>query len=263
MTTALLNGTSLYFETCGQGAPLLLLAGLRSDLRRWGALPQMLSGHFLVIMPDNRGVGRSAASTEGLSVAQMADDAAALLSHLGFSAAHVLGHSMGGFIAQELAIAKPQCVEKLVLSATASKCRTEVVRTFRSMAAKLQYAHDRTAFIEEILPMIFSERFIQNKAAVLEILDAALNDPFEQTAEDFARQVEALGAFDRTAEAATITSPALVVAGEEDGIFSLEEVRSLAAAIPQATFSSLRGVAHSLHHEAPEAFADMVRHFLA
>ena len=94
----------LYYECHGSGAPLFLIAGLASDSQSWQPIIGDLAAHFRVIALDNRGVGRTIPQDAPTSIRAMADDCVALIDHLRLPSVHVLGHSMGGFIAQELAI---------------------------------------------------------------------------------------------------------------------------------------------------------------
>jgi pimeloyl-ACP methyl ester carboxylesterase len=110
----------LYYECHGDGAPLLLIAGLASDSLSWQPIVADLAAHYRVITVDNRGAGRTAPPTAPTSIRAMADDCVALIEHLGVPSAHVLGHSMGGFVAQDCAIRYPDKVNALVLAATTS-----------------------------------------------------------------------------------------------------------------------------------------------
>jgi pimeloyl-ACP methyl ester carboxylesterase len=112
---------SLYFEVHGKGVPLLLIAGLGSDSQSWGAVVQNLAQDFMVITPDNRGVGRSTQKDVKISIPAMADDCMAILDYLEIPAIHLAGHSMGGFVALECAMRYSQRVCSLVLAATSTK----------------------------------------------------------------------------------------------------------------------------------------------
>ncbi len=123
MPLAAINGLNLYYEEAGSGPPLLLIAGLSGTTLGWAMLLPALAAHFRVIAFDNRGAGRSSAPPGPYTTRQMAGDAAALLEHLGITRAHVIGLSLGGMIAQELALAHPERVDHLVLYATYARPR--------------------------------------------------------------------------------------------------------------------------------------------
>ena len=104
-----------YYEESGQGEPLVLICGLSADLQYWRFQVPALSKHYRVICFDNRGAGRSSAPDHAHSLPELVDDVVALLEHLEIDSAHVLGHSMGGQIAQLLAVSHPKRVKRLVL----------------------------------------------------------------------------------------------------------------------------------------------------
>ena len=109
---------SIHCVESGGGSPLLLLPGLGATVESWGRLLPRLAEQHRCIAIDNRGSGNSGLSRGGFGIADMADDACAVLDHLGISSAHVLGNSLGGMIAQAMAIRHPERVRSLVLAAT-------------------------------------------------------------------------------------------------------------------------------------------------
>src|SRR6478672_9228562 len=111
-----LAGTELNYERAGEGEPLLLIQGMTANLLAWGRpFSSLLEESFDVISFDNRGMGLSSPVREEFSIAEMAADTAALLDELGVERAHVLGISMGGMIAQELALAHPERLRSLTI----------------------------------------------------------------------------------------------------------------------------------------------------
>jgi pimeloyl-ACP methyl ester carboxylesterase len=112
------NGVELYYEVHGQGQPLVLISGLGYTLWQWHRMVPFLAEHFQVITFDNRGVGRSEKPPGPYTAQMLAADTAALLDELGMDKAIVMGHSMGGFIAQAMALDFPRKVEKMILCST-------------------------------------------------------------------------------------------------------------------------------------------------
>ena len=121
MPTAPVNGIDLFYDERGEGTPLLLITGLSGNALDWTPLlPTLAEGHRVIAI-DPRGAGRSSAPPGPYTMAMLAADALGLLNHLGIERAHVVGFSLGGMIAQELAIAAPARVDRLVLLATAAR----------------------------------------------------------------------------------------------------------------------------------------------
>ena len=118
MPHSTVNGIKIYYEEQGTGEPLILINGLAFPMDLWFAQIRELSKDFRVIALDNRGIGRSDHPDEAYSIAMMASDAVGLLQSLGIAKAHVVGLSMGGFIAQEIALSYPEVVNRLILIAT-------------------------------------------------------------------------------------------------------------------------------------------------
>ena len=116
MSIAKVDTVELYYEQHGSGAPLLLIMGLAADSMAWLFQVPEFSKHYRTIVFDNRGVGRSSKPAGPYTISQMADDTAGLLDVLGIARTHVVGVSMGGMIAQELALRHPRLVGGLVLA---------------------------------------------------------------------------------------------------------------------------------------------------
>jgi len=113
-----INGCRIYYEIHGEGEPLVLIMGLRRNLLWWYRQIPTLSQHFKVLAFDNRGAGRSDKPDMEYSIGLFADDTAGLTRALGLEDAHILGISMGGYIAQELALNHPDLVRDLILGCT-------------------------------------------------------------------------------------------------------------------------------------------------
>src|SRR5688500_3738894 len=115
MPTLTVDGNDLHYVERGDGEPLLLIMGLSGTHLAWGdPFVDALAADFTVIAYDHRGVGRSSRIDEPFTLVQLADDAAALMDGLGLESAHVLGVSMGGMVAQELALRRPDRIRTLV-----------------------------------------------------------------------------------------------------------------------------------------------------
>lgn len=262
MPTLDLPDLALHFETRGSGAPLLLVAGLASDSASWLTVWASLASRYRVVAPDNRGVGRTLPQDAPASIDAMADDCAALLDHLGIARAHVLGHSMGGFVAQRLALRHPALVHRLVLVATGAEPGAANVALFRDMAERLERGEALDGWFRRLFGFVFTPRFLADPFNAEAALRWALDYPYAQSAAGFRRQAEAVAAFDGRADLARIAAPALVIAGTEDLLFRASDVEAFAGQLRGARYTALDGAAHAVHTEQPKAFVDTVASFL-
>ena len=258
--TCTVSDVTLAYREYGTGFPLVLINGLASAMDTWNPLViEKLSRHFRVIVFDNRGTGYSGASDEPFSVPLFARDAACLMAALGIARAHVLGFSMGACITQELALAFPENVDRLIL--VAGDCGgAEAVRTDPDVFSRLI---DKSGTIEDVVnrmfPLLFPPAWL------------ATHDPFrycprvEETTstENAARQLAAFlswpGSFSRLEK---IRSRTLVIAGDADAVVPSGNSRLLAGKIPGAELAIFPGAGHGLMYQCPDRFGERVLGFL-
>ncbi|MGD9821222.1 MAG: alpha/beta fold hydrolase [Aminobacteriaceae bacterium] len=259
----MLNDAKLYYEVHGvDGPPLLLVAGLASDVSSWQTVLPVLSEHFRVIIVDNRGIGRSVPQNAPVSVDLMADDCAALIDHLGYGPVYVLGHSMGGFTALNLAARYPEKVRKLVIAASGEKSSSRNTQLFSDLADRYGKGDDPAGFFRMVFYWIFSPAFFEDEGTVKGAVEFALSYPFPQAPVSFRNQVNAIAAFDGRGLARSVKVPALVLAGTEDLLFPAAAGRELAEKFPRGKYLAIEGAAHSIHAEKPKEFAEAVLSFL-
>lgn len=251
----------LYYEQHGSGPPLLLIAGLASDSQSWLPVVEGLAKQFTVILLDNRGVGRSTQECE-ISITLMADDCAALVRHLGYQRVAVAGHSMGGMIAMELARLHPDLVDRLVLVATAARNTMRNNLLFQDWADWYEAGSNRAAWFRTVLYWILTEHFFENQALLDASLDYLLQYPWPQSPQGFRKQIEAIAGFDATQWLGEVMIPTCVLAGESDLLMPPECSAVLARQLPDARLQIVKGAAHSVQTEQPEAFVKTVLEFL-
>ncbi len=262
MPKAILNGIDLYYEIQGKGKPLILISGLASDSQSWQAVIKNLSRHYLVITPDNRGVGRTMPQNIEISIRQIVHDSVALIKHLGLSYVNLVGHSMGGFVALDLAIRYPDCVNKLILAGTSVSNSKRNNALFSDWASCLESRMDLGMWFRTIFYWIFSRRFFENDAAVNDAVRFAIEYPYPQSAAAFRNQVKAMTSYDGTEDLSRVRAKTMVISGKEDLLFPTGESSDLARAIPRAYLSVISNAAHSIHMERPQAFTNCVLDFL-
>jgi len=254
---------ALHYEERGAGPPLLLVAGLASDSLSWLPVATPLASRFRTLMPDNRGVGRTRPQDAPCAVDAMADDCAALLRGAGIERATVLGHSMGGFVAQRLARRHPDLVGRLVLVATGTATSERDAARLDAMAATFEADRDRARWLASLFELVFTARFRRDRSKIDAAMAWALGYPYPQSPRAFRRQVDATIAYDGAGDAAAIAAPTLVVAGREDALFPVARCEAFARAVRGAEFEVIEDAAHAVHTEQPSAFVDAVVRFAA
>jgi pimeloyl-ACP methyl ester carboxylesterase len=273
MGTVTVGDVELYYEEHGSGDPLLLIMGLATDSTAWlFQLPAFSERHRTIVF-DNRGVGRSAKPPGPYTIRQMGDDAAGLLAALGVDRAHVVGVSMGGMIAQELALRHPERVRSLVLACTYPE-PDEEVRLGRassmaqlgidaSGAAPIDLATiDPMMIFQTLLPKVFSPAFLMNQLPTLmQLFGGALQYGF--SVEAILAQVDAVMSHKATDRLHGITAPTLVLTGDADLLIPPANSEILAREIPGATLVKIPGGTHGFNFETPELFNKEVLDFLA
>ncbi len=251
MSKAKINDIEMYYEVHGptslpegQAEPLLLIMGLGANATSWEMQIPDFSREYRVIAFDNRGAGRSDKPQSPYTMPQMADDAVGLLDHLAIGSAHVFGMSMGGMIAQDLALRYPQRVRALVLGGTmaggpnAVLAGPQLIQQWASTATlPLEQA------IENGLHFLYSDEFIaRNRDRLMQraLEMAHLQPPMQALQRQFMAVVQ-FNTYERLGE---IKAPTLIIAGTDDKIVPAENSRILAEKIPGAELVELEGAGH-------------------
>lgn len=262
-TAVAADGVEIYYEVWGQSdcEPLLLIMGLGADRRAWAFQRLALGRRFRCIALDNRGAGRTGSPPGPYSLEQMAHDALCVLDAEGVESAHVLGASMGGVIAQILAVRFPDRVRSLVLVCTACRhheWRTQLLTEWQEVARSRGMA----ALGKDVLRWLVGPRRRRRFGMWLNLLTRVV---LSQSSEGFANQAQAIvGTSDAMRhELRRISVPTLVVVGSQDTLTPVGDAEELAEMIPGATLTVIGGAAHGLMVEAPGAFNEAVLGFLA
>jgi len=255
--TVHVNGIDLYYEERGSGPPLLNIPPLSST----GFTIPALEPHFRFITFDNRGAGRSAVPPGPYTTRLMADDAAALLDHLGIERAHILGFSLGGMIAQELAINYPERVDHLVINGAYARPNLAVVDpwlTLWDQAYEKQI--DPVAFNLWLLGWLLTPAFMSQPDLVAAALEG--EDPYPASAEGIAAQTAAIRTHDTLDRLGQISAPTLLLFGAQDIVTPLVYADELAAGIPGAKLQVLDPGGHSVLFEFEDAANQALLEFL-
>ena len=257
-----IDGRSLYYEVHGDGEPLLCVHGLSVDTLGWALqVPAFSQSHRTVIF-DNRDVGQSSYVEGEYEVADMAADALALADELGLETFHLLGISMGGAIAQEIALAAPGRVRTLTLAVTFARGGAWGAKLAELWGTRVrEMPHER--HIDELMLLNHSEEFYENAAGVKYLRDMILQNPNPQTPEAFGRQLAASSRHDALERLPSLEMPVQVIGGERDILVPVWKSAELAELIPGARLTVLERAPHGLPLERAEEFNRLVLDFAA
>ncbi len=262
MTVIDVGENQLDYERSGNpdGPPLLLVMGMSGTALHWGEpLLELLRRDFDVIAYDHRGVGASTPLQGPVNTQEMADDAAGLLAALGIDSAHVLGISMGGMVAQELALRHPERLRTLTLGCTycggegSSLASQEVMQRL----AGAMMSGDR-----ELALRVGFEANVSVKVAADEEVYARFLEVAQKRAVAVPvvmQQAQACMAHDTHARLGELSMPTLVLHGTEDQMIPVQNGRLIASLIPGAQLELFDGVGHMFFWELPERTAELLR----
>ena len=254
-----MTDVSLAYRESGQGEPLLLIMGLGADASAWDPHVAEWSKAFRCLAVDNRGAGRSAAPPGPYSTGEMADDYARLARGLNLEGVRVVGISMGGAIAQELALRHPDLVSKLVLVATWARL-TPYAREVFAHLARIRAAVPPEVFTRTLQLWIWSPAWFDAHLDELLAEQDAADGAMSQAA--FDAQAAACITHHAAERLADIRVPTLVTAGDLDVFVPPVLSQELADGIPQAELEVFPGWAHTHHWEDLDRFNALVREWL-
>ncbi len=247
-------------ERGGEGPPLLLIMGMSGTALHWGEeLLEDLRRDFDVIAFDNRGVGASTRLDGEVTIREMADDAAALLGALEIDSAHVMGISMGGMIAQELALAHPELVRTLTLGCTYCGGEGSAVTSQETIAllGEAMMSGDRARAVRTGWEVNVSAPFAADEDAWMAF--AAIAERRAVAVTVVIAQMQAIAGHDTSARLPSLRMPTLMIHGTEDRMLPVSNGHMIAELIPDARLEILDGVGHLFFWEQPQRTAELVR----
>jgi len=255
------GAVTLHYERAGDGPAVLLVPGLGGDHRLWRHQAPVLAGRFDVIAVDNRGAGQSAMPDEPYTIAMFADDLAGLLDAVGIARVHLVGASMGGFIAQEFALRYPHRLVRLVLCCTSPGGPRSVPIPQEAVEVLVQRTGDpRTDLLRSVALMTTEEYRRTCPDAIEDHIAWRLAHP--QPLYAYHRQLAAAAAHDAADRLRAIRAPTLVCHGTGDRIVPSANAALLADGIPHARLHLFEDSSHLFFWEQAAEFNRLVIEFL-
>ena len=260
MPLASVGEIELSYERAGAGSPLLLIMGMSGTFSHWdrGFLDD-LRRDFDTVVYDHRGIGSSSRLAGPITIAQLAEDAAGLLEELEIDSAHVLGISMGGMVAQELALAHPARIRTLALGCTycggegSALAGEDVLRKL----AEAMSSGDRARAIRAAWEVNVSPAFAADDDAYARFLEIGLRRAVPVAV--IMAQMQAIAGHDSSARLPSIELPTLVLHGTLDQMLPVQNGHLIAGLIPDSRLEIFEDVGHLFFWERPERSAELVR----
>lgn len=256
------DGTRLHYRVVGTrvGEPLLMIQGLGADSRGWLRQRFAFGTRYRCIPFDNRGVGASDRPAPPYDLEVMADDALRVLDAAGYEDAHVLGASMGGILAQIIAVRHPERVRSLVLTCTGCRhlpWRRELLAEWADLAR----AEGMGAVVQKAARWLVGPRAFRRFWPAWGLLGSMA---LSATAESFVAQIEAILQLDDEMrfELRGVTAPTLVLVGSQDILTPIGDAEEIVSLIPGAELEVIHGAAHGFMFEHAGQFNHRVLRFL-
>lgn len=262
MTEIMQGNAKFYYESHGAGFPLVLIRGLGSNADHWYAQVTDLSRHYRVIIFDNRGIARSSNPGGPFTIPDMAEDTIGLMDALGIEQAHVLGVSMGGMIAQEMALEHPRRIKGLILAVTHCGGAHQVAAEGAVRQKLLRMVTEGSLEAgADAIDAFFARRTIEERPQVVQAF-AEVSTRHPAGPEILQRQMRAVAGHDTYHRLGRIEAPTLVLAGEADALIPPANSRILAERIPGAELLVVPGGGHQVLVEQPRECNQAIITFL-
>jgi 3-oxoadipate enol-lactonase len=253
-------GTEIFWERSGAGEPLLLIQGMSGTHLTWGEpFLSHLRPDFDCVVFDNRGIGNSTEVEAPFTIADLAADALAVMDAAGLATAHVLGISMGGMTAQELALSHPDRVRSLTLGCTypGGPGSSLIAPDDAGPLLEAMGSGNLDLMLKAMYAVNLSPDFRAEESHFVDFTAMAKALPARQQTVQL--QVGAIGGHDTQARLAEIAAPTLVIHGTEDKMIPVANGELIASLIPGARLEILDGVGHMFWWEQPERSAELIR----
>lgn len=256
-----MNGVNLNYEVSGAGDPLILIGGLTANCREWSRMGDRLVQKFTVYKPENRGAGQTTGWNADLSIEQMAYDIAILIESLGMERAYVVGHSMGGAILQQLCIHHPERVKAAIIASSFAHFPLAAQLYIENSSALLAAGLTMELVLRTIYTRLYGSEFLSKEANITAELHRMLTEPYPQTPEGYAAQVQAIRQFNVRADLHQIQCPTLILNGIEDVLTPTYLSEELHQGIYNSKLCLIPKCGHMIPQEKPDLFSQYILDF--
>ncbi|MFQ5859947.1 MAG: alpha/beta fold hydrolase [Dehalococcoidia bacterium] len=260
MPTVTVGRLRLYYERAGTGEPVMFISGLGADHNLWYPIVERLKGRYECIIFDNRGIGQSSKPRIGYTMDDLTRDTLGLLDKLSLSKVHVVGMSMGGMVALNMALERPAVVSSMVLSGSMAAPDPRLMLVLNSRKV-MQRRMKRSEYFRALAPWMFGPDTLGRPGFLESFVRERSENPYPQRLQAFGQLVDGIGAFDVRASLGRIRVPTLVLVGEQDILTPPHLSRALAQGIPGAELVVLPGLSHFCASEDPDRFAEQLLRF--
>lgn len=256
-------GRSNYYIEFGEGRPVLLLHGVSNSGRAWvPQVPALVAAGYRVIVPDHAGHGASARLTAPFGVSHIADDLIVLLEHLGIENLDIVGLSLGGMVALELALRDPAKIGRMIVANSFDKTATEAFAAMaEGWARAFEQPHGATLRLEQNWPSLVSPAFQATPEGMRTYqiwhgIAASADGP------SLAQVSRGITDFDVSDRISALSMPVLFVAGSLDHMSPPDIGRRMAKQAPHGAFALIEGAAHISNVDSAELFTERMLAFL-
>lgn len=254
MPKATVNELDINYQALGTGSPLLLIIGLSFSMADWGDyFPDLLAEKYQVILFDNRDAGLTSESQRDYAIADLADDTANLLKALNISKAHIFGVSMGGMIAQQLALRHPDKVDKLILGCTMAGGTCSNLGDMATLATAL--------ISDDFRQLLFPKDYIDSHNTEIDKLFAT-STPLHSQDGALQRQMLAFSSYDACNDIQDIKAETLILTGDTDVLIPASNSEYLNQQIPNSALGTIADAGHGFCFSHADQVAQLIIDFL-
>jgi aminoacrylate hydrolase len=257
------QGISLHYEVLGNRSkpPVLLISGLGGAGSTWGSQVERFAKDYFVVLPDQRGTGRSSRSSGGYTIDQLGADMASLLQSLNLGPVHIIGSSTGGAIGQAMALNHPEIVRSLTMSSSFARFDAYVKREF-DLRRKLTSDADIKTIYSCYAIFLFSPKYASDHPEKVQAwIDLASERELER--EVSLKRIDMIAAHNTLARLRSIQTPSLVLCGDQDLCTPRHLSEEIAREIANAKLAIFEGGGHMIHFEQEEKFFNVVHTFIS